>query len=132
MTVLHQPNAWMTSDLMLKWLQLNNLNEKHLLLDSFSGHKSAVVMEKLQTIKHTFIPPRCTAQCQPLDVGVNKPFKDRLRKYWNDYIQKDQLTTSGNYKAVPIALLLSWIDLAYKDISATTIKNSFKCCFPVT
>ena len=28
------------------------------------------------------IPGRCTSLCQPVDVGFNKPFKDRVRQQW--------------------------------------------------
>ena len=32
------------------------------------------------------IPGRCTGLCQPLDVGVNKPFKHRVRDLWEEWM----------------------------------------------
>ena len=41
-----------------------------------------------------------TSLIQPLDVSLNKHFKDRLIKLWNDWVACDdiQLTKSGNFK----------------------------------
>jgi hypothetical protein len=79
LTVAYQDKAWMNTSIMVDWLQLHDLNGKHLVLDSFSGHKSKPVQDQLDLIEHSFIPPRCTSTLQPLDVGVNKPFKDRFQ-----------------------------------------------------
>jgi hypothetical protein len=32
------------------------------------------------------IPGGCTWLCQPIDVGIGKPFKDRLREKWWDWM----------------------------------------------
>ena len=63
-------------------------------MDSFSGHKTESVFKLLNSDTDTnlnlkgysIIPPVTTSKLQPLDVGVNKPFKDRLRKKWNKWI----------------------------------------------
>ena len=51
-----------------------------LILDSYSSHMMASVVTKIQElgieVKH--IPGGCTSLCQPVDVGFNKPFKDRV------------------------------------------------------
>ena len=52
-----------------------------LILDSYRCHMMASVVQKIQQelgveVKH--IPGGCTFLCQPVDVGFNKPFKDRL------------------------------------------------------
>ena len=125
--VAQQPKAWMTGHLTLEWLNSIDWTGRHLIFDSFSGHKTAPVKEKLTGISHTYVPAGCTSKCQPLDVGVNKPFKDRLKKYWDDYVSQDRLTRMGNYEPPSTELVLRWIDTAWKDISVQTIKNSFKC-----
>jgi hypothetical protein len=126
MRVLRQSKAWMNSTLMVEWINSASLVGKHLILDSFSGHKSTPVLDQLASVDHSFIPPRCTSECQPLDVGVNKPFKDRLRSYWNDYISQGILTKYGNYLSVSTKELLRWIQNAWDSISEECIRNSFK------
>ena len=82
----HNKSAWMTSDLMFEWLHLNssNLHNRHLLLDCVSGHKTTQVQERMEGVceGYTLIPAGQTSTLQPLDIGVNKPFKDRLRSKW--------------------------------------------------
>jgi hypothetical protein len=124
MRVAQQPKAWMTGHLTLEWLNSIDWTGRHLIFDSFSGHKTAPVKEKLTRISHTYVPAGCTSKCQPLDVGVNKPFKDRLKRYC--YVSQDRLTRMGNYEPPSTELVLRWIDTAWKDISVQTIKNSFK------
>ena len=51
----------------------------------------ASVVQKIQElgveVKH--IPGGCTSLCQPVDVGYNKSFKDRLRRLWTSDIVDD-------------------------------------------
>jgi hypothetical protein len=35
-------------------------------------------------VKH--IPGGCTSSCQPVDVGFNKPFKDRMHRTWQSWM----------------------------------------------
>jgi len=51
--------------------------------DSFSAYKDKKVIECLLEDLDTevaIIPGGCTPVLQPLDVGINKPVKDRLKK----------------------------------------------------
>ena len=32
------------------------------------------------------IPPGCTFLCQPVDVGMNKPFKNRVKEHWRNWL----------------------------------------------
>lgn len=125
-SVVFQEKAWMNSNIMVEWLKQRDFTGKHLLLDSFSGHKSKAVLHQLNYTDHTFIPPRCTSELQPLDIGVNKPFKDMLRAKWNNWIESGQVTKYGNYKAAPTSLLLAWIADCWKNITTCTVLNSFR------
>ena len=86
------PKGWMDEDGVVLWLQKvwdmkpGALQKKLLLLvwDQFRAHKMEKVKEKLKTLKITqaMIPGGLTSVLQPLDVVINKPFKDRLRQKW--------------------------------------------------
>jgi len=49
------------------------------------------VVNKIQSmgIDVAHIPAGCTCLCQPIDIGINKPIKTRLREKW------EQWTTEG-------------------------------------
>ena len=32
------------------------------------------------------IPGGCTSLCQPVDVGINKPFKNKVRSFWQTWM----------------------------------------------
>jgi hypothetical protein len=88
-----QENAWMDEVVMLAWV--DNILRPYvktapddviplLILDSYQCHMMESVVQKIQElgveVKH--IPGGCTSLCQPIDIGFNKPFKDRLWKLW--------------------------------------------------
>ena len=130
-TVYHNSSAWMTSDLRKEWILRNNqvLRDKHLLMDSFSGHKTTSVIGVLDTCSlsgYSIIPARTTSELQPLDVGVNKPFKDRLRNEWNKWNETLELTPGGNYKSVSVSMLLQWVKEAWDEITTSSILNAFR------
>ena len=58
------------------------------MLDSFKAHTADSVSEELEKVKSDIavIPGGCTSKIQPLDVCINRPFKDSLRKSWVDYM----------------------------------------------
>ena len=125
--VWYQSKAWMDSKLSLEWLNKFSTKNDHLIWDSCSGHKAELLNDKLSTIEHTYIPPGTTANCQPLDVGLNKPFKDRLKEKWNNWARNQMgLTKNGSWKSASIEQLLNWIKEAWGEISTSAILNSFK------
>jgi hypothetical protein len=90
-----QENGWMTSDLMNKYIEFlfrlcmtENLSREPAMMvyDSFQGHLEESVKDNLK--QHNFhlaiIPAGLTSICQPLDVSINKPFKDNMRKEWHE------------------------------------------------
>ena len=48
----------------------------------------ALVIQRIQKlgIEVIHIPGRCTGLCQLLDVGINKPFKCRVRQRWEEWM----------------------------------------------
>ena len=59
-----------------------------LLLDSYRSHmmKSTVNAIEDLGVEVNYIPGGCTSLCQPVDVGVNKPFKSRMRRLWEEWM----------------------------------------------
>ena len=87
----------MTSDLMKNYIDFlfkfrmsENLSKEPAMMvyDSFRGHLEESVKVKFK--QHNFhlavIPAGLTSVCQPLDVVINKPFKDNLRKEWHKWM----------------------------------------------
>ena len=123
-------NAWMTEGLMIDWIDRvlipfvfnNNYGNFCLVMDSFQVHLKPSISQKLDEIgiETIIIPGGLTPDLQPLDIGVNSPFKHWLK---NHYIFKqgfEQLTASQ--KRLEIARGVSY---AWERINVQTIINSF-------
>ena len=92
-----QDNAWQDEANMGRWIDevlVPYLQEKAagvpvlLFLDQFEAHKTTKTRAKLDGIgvQLQLIPGGCTGLLQPVDVGIGKPFKDRVRKNWFDWM----------------------------------------------
>jgi transposase-like protein len=82
------PKGWMNEDEMIWWIEnvwtqraRRGVNPRSLLvLDSFTAHKTDAVKKRFRE-KNTdlaVIPGGLTSRLQPLDVSLNKPFKDKV------------------------------------------------------
>jgi hypothetical protein len=134
-------NAWMTAELMQDWLGsvwerrpggLLNRNSM-LVMDAFRGHLTEEIKTRLKNknCDLVVIPGGMTSQLQPLDVGVNKPFKDRIRTQYNQWLSENEhaLTPTGKIKRASAATLVEWISNAWKELKTDSITKSFlKCC----
>ena len=76
------------------------------------------------------IPGGLTSVIQPLDVCINKLFKDRLREKWQLWMSHGdfELTKDGNLKKPQYNLICKWILKVWKDIPSEMIIKSFKKC----
>ena len=87
-----QDKGWIMEELLLGWLKIvwgrrprALLNQPSMLvLDAFKGHLTDSMKNQLCKMKTEFvvIPGGMTSVLQPMDVSVNKPFKDRLRQQY--------------------------------------------------
>ena len=93
----YQDNAWMDEEVMIPWV--NKVLAPYvatapdhavpiLILDMYQCHMMASVVQMIQElgVEVQHIPGRCTSLCQPMDVGFNKPFKDRMRQQWFNWM----------------------------------------------
>jgi hypothetical protein len=132
-----QEAAWMDEVVMLAWVDgpLRAYVEQApdgiiplLILDSYRCHMMASVVHRIQEmgVEVIHIPGGCTSLCQPVDVGFNKPFKDRIRRLWMDWMIEEGLT-SGTTTAPTRQVVAEWIDEALREMrnKTTIIKNAW-------
>ena len=85
------------------------LKKSLLVWDQFSAHKTDKVKARLKLLKTTqaVIPGGLTSMLQPLDVVLNKPFKDRMRQKWMAWMCTDdkELTKGGNLKRPRLSMV---------------------------
>jgi hypothetical protein len=134
--VWFQENAWMDANLMIKYIDYFNDNRSGastmLVYDSFRGHLEESVKEKFRSnnVDLAVIPGGLTSICQPLDVAINKPFKDNLRKEWHLWMANGGAgkTAAGNLRRAKYSDVCNWVKHAWENISSETIINSFINC----
>ncbi|CAG8788095.1 268_t:CDS:2 [Dentiscutata erythropus] len=81
-------NEWIDEELMVDWLELvwkqrpGGQKRSLLVFDSFEGHLTISVKNKCYKINTVLgvIPSGLTSIVQPLDVSINKSFKDQLHE----------------------------------------------------
>lgn len=141
-----QPNAWMDEEPMAMWVEkvLKPHVEKApvnvvplLLLDSYRCHMMASIVETIQElgVEVQHIPGGCTGLVQPVDVGINKPFKNRCRDRWESWMIADGLLTNTT-KPPTRALIAQWCDESLKEVTPQIVRNAWRhgtySYFPLT
>jgi len=92
-----QEKAWMDEGIVLAWIEkiikpyLQTVPfgvEPILLLDSYRCHMMGSVVNALQDlgVQVEHIPGGCTGLCQPIDVGIGKPLKNRVRDFQQNWL----------------------------------------------
>ncbi|KAK6297215.1 hypothetical protein J4Q44_G00317980 [Coregonus suidteri] len=64
---------------------------------------------------------------QPLDIGVNRAFKARLRAAWEQWMTEGEhtFTKTGRQRRATYATICQWIVDAWADISVSTVVKAF-------
>ena len=130
-----QENAWMDGSCMLQWI--DNILVPHLqcrpaatevilLLDDLTSHTSDQTKDRLAQlgISLYIIPGGCTGNVQPLDVGINKPFKDRLRRKWWQWVVEGGANRSV-FQNPGRAEVGNWIEQSWSAIPVNIVQNSW-------
>ena len=135
-----QEKGWMDEQIMWLWIEKvwtrrpgGLARRKSLLvMDSFEGHKTDSVKKRCneENTDIAIIPGGLTSVLQPLDVCLNKPFKDRLREKWGMWMARGEyeLTKGGNLKKPGYNIICKWIIEAWDSISSEMVIKSFKKC----
>ena len=134
-----QEKGWMDSEQMKVWIEkvwrarIGGLGRRKSLLvyDSFEAHVTDTVKAsfKRENTDLAVIPGSLTSLLQLVDVSLNKPFNDGVRKQWMaDGIH--EFTATGRQKKASEELICSWISQAWNAISSASemIAASFLKC----
>ncbi|GBB96818.1 hypothetical protein RclHR1_02840015 [Rhizophagus clarus] len=116
--VWFQESGWMNADLMKHYVSyLNQIRMSSgqsrlpamMVYDSFRGHLEESVKQKFKEnhVELAVIPGGLTSICQPLDVAINKPFKDNLRRECE---------------------VCGWVKRSWNNVSEEIIIRAFKKC----
>lgn len=131
-----QAKAWCDERVMLAWVEKvvkpwAESAPDHvvplLILDSFKVHLLGSVTDAIQDcgVEVEHIPGGLTGLCQPVDVGINKPFKDLIRIRWNDWMLEEGLV--GTVTKPPTRKRVAeWIVGSYNELSIKIVENSWK------
>jgi len=120
--VWFQEKGWMNSELMRKYIdvlvedRVNKGIDKEpalMVYDSFSGHLEETIKQKfgMNYFSLAVIPGGCTSICQPLDVSINKPFKEYLKMEWNEWMCSggNGVTAGGYLRHASISDVCKWV-----------------------
>ena len=89
-------------DIWRKYFYFDLKKETMLVMDDASMHKLDVIKKKINDweISISMIPGGLTKYLQPLDVSINKPFKDELRKKYTDYWMEIKNSNAKDLKMI--------------------------------
>ncbi|GFX70296.1 pogo transposable element with KRAB domain [Trichonephila clavipes] len=69
-----------------------------------------------------------TSLVQPLDMCINKPFKQNLKRQWNTCMLEGEksFTKGGEMRHASLEIVCEWIIKAWNEIKPGLIQKSFK------
>ena len=133
-----QEKGWMDSEQMKVWIEkawrsrLGGLGRRKSLLvfDAFDVTDPVKASFKRENTDLAVIPGGLTSLLQPLDVSLNKPFKDGVRKKWMQWMADGihEFTATGRQKKPSEELICLWISQAWNEVPAEMITASFLKC----
>ena len=101
--------------------------EPVLILDSYKCHLKASVIGALEGlgVQVEHIPGGCTGLCQPVDVGIGKPLKNRVKNDFEHWMM-EQDSDMTKLKAPTREVIAEWVVRAFEDIPGQMVKNSWR------
>ena len=120
--------GWMDEDACKLWVRKiwqnrpGGLHRRKSLLvwDRFSAHLTEGVTKAVSATNTDIavIPGGLTGILQPLDVSLNKPFKDGMRERWTKWMAGEHytLTPGGNMRAPPLPTMAQWVLESWHDV----------------
>jgi hypothetical protein len=126
-----QEKAWMDESQMLLWIKnvwkpftgARDGKLTYLILDECRTHMTTIVAKAFADCRTEveYIPGGYTAKLQPMDVGINKPFKNYVRSQFEIWLIANLDNAKPQRKDVA-----KWISNAWNEIEQRTIVNSWR------
>ena len=133
--VLESEKAWCTQSVIRKWVDfvlptiLRGSQRGLLVWDSASTHRAKDMKNFLaeRRIDQVMIPAGMTSYLQTLDLVINKPFKDHLRKEVNNYIEnRMERNQRGNLIKPNRQEIVNWVKNSWMKISDSCVSNALR------
>ena len=132
-----QVNAWMDERCMELWIDLvlkpyvataPDGIVPILFLDSYRCHMMASIVGKIEDlgVEVVHIPGGCTGLCQPVDIGINKPFKTRVRVSWEEWMLEDPNRLINQTRPPTRKNIADWCSAAMKITPEQMIRNAWR------
>lgn len=61
---------------------------------------------------------------QPIDVGIGKPFKDRLKRQWNEWIRS--LDANSRIPIASRSMVIEWVVDSWETITPEIAQNAWR------
>jgi hypothetical protein len=139
-----QQNAWTDERVMLFWVEnilapyVKTAPEgvvPYLLLDKYTCHYQGSVAKAMEDlgVEWDILPGGCTGLIQPVDVGINRPWKYRLRNRLEEYMaardNSDRLSTKTTRRMIAKWAVESW-DRTTEDVVYNAWRHTPFSYFP--
>lgn len=102
------------------------------IMDNYGVHCMNSIVSKIKELNADLflLPPRTTHYTQPLDVGINGPFKISMRGEWERWFATSPpiFTKKGYRKSPTYQDVVNFVSNSIKTINVSEIKNSFTSC----
>ena len=134
-----QSNAWMDERVMHFWIDkvlkpyVNTAPPgvvPLLFLDSYRCHMMKATVNAIEDlgVQVEHIPGGCTSLCQPVDVGVNKPFKSRMRNLWEEWMISTGLVNNADGRILPPTRkdIAEWCSTSYQNLPEQMVRNAWR------
>ena len=100
-----------------------------ILLDSYRCHMMATVVSAIQNlgVEVQHIPGGCSGLVQPVDVGMGKPLKDRVRAHWDEWMVEQYNDPEVDHEKIkpPTRETLSqWIVTSLRSLSSEIVQHA--------
>jgi hypothetical protein len=132
-----QKNTWMDERVMLIWV--DKILDPYvkttpegvrpiLFLDSYRCHMMASVVHCVQDlgVEVHHIPGGCTGVCQPVNVGIGKPFKNHVTRCWENRMVENGGLEEEKTKTPTREELSAWVIESIQSMGAKIIRNSWR------
>lgn len=125
----------MNERIMLNWLEIcfeSQTSKSLLIMGNFGVHCMRSVIDKIKekNVEIFLLPPCTTHYTQPLDVGLNCPFKTTFRDKWEHWSSTSTplYTKKGYRKSRTYQNVVDFVKNTLNTINRETIYNSFTSC----